>query len=217
MNVFIYGAGILGRQVYHLINEIPEISISGFADDTKPIGTSVLSDFKVSESRKTLNERLSTEPNFPQDYGLILAIGPDNLAARWQAFRWGHEKGFNFPNLIHPAASVDASTSIGKGNIILANATIDYEVEIGDANYLDIGCLISHNSVIGNNNFLTTGCATAGNVKFGDHNFVGMHSTFTDFVEIGNENYFSAKNLVNRNVPDKRKILTFQDQKSLPI
>lgn len=217
MNVLVYGSGVLGTQVYHLIHEIPEIDISGFVDDTKEIGTSIFSDLKVSENRETLEKKLLNEPNFTSDHGLILAIGPDNLAARWQAFRWGHEKGFNFPNLIHPAASVDASASIGIGNIILANATIDYDVSIGDANYLDIGCLISHNSVIGNNNFLTTGCATAGNVKFGDHNFVGMHSTFTDYVEVGNENFFSAKNLVNRNVPDRRKILTFQDQKSLPI
>ena len=157
------------------------------------------------------------EPNFTDDYSLVLAIGPDNLAARWKVFRWGLEKGFDFPNLIHPRASVDASASLGKGNIILANATIDYEVEIEDVNYFDIGCLISHNNTIGNNNFITTGSATAGNVKFGNNNFVGMHSTFTDHVVVGNENFFSAKNLVNRNIPDKRKIVTFQDQKSLPI
>ena len=217
MNVLIYGAGVLGIQVYHLIHEIPEFNISGFIDDTKKIGESIFSDHKVTENRETLEKKTSKEPQFTKDYGLILAIGPDNLAARWKVFQWGLEKRFDFPNLIHPSASVDASASLGKGNIILANATIDYEVSIGDANYLDIGCLISHNSIIGNNNFLTTGCATAGNVKFGNHNFVGMHSTFTDYVEVGDENYFSAKNLVNRNVPDKRKILTFQDQKSLPI
>ena len=217
MNVLIYGAGVLGRQVYHLINEIPEITTSGFVDDTKEIGTSIFSDLKVCENRETLDNKLIEDFDFSNKYGLILAIGPDNLEARWKVFCWGLEKGFDFPNLIHPKASIDASASTGKGNIILANATIDYEVSIGDANYLDIGCLISHNNKIGNNNFLTTGCATAGNVKFGSHNFVGMHSTFTDFVEVGCENYFSAKNLVNRNVPDKRKILTFHDQKSFPI
>lgn len=217
MNVLVYGSSVLGIQVYHLIQQIPEFVISGFVDDTKEIGTPILYDLKVSENKETLEKKLLKEPNFTSNHGLILAIGPSNLEARWQAFRWGQEKGFNFPNLIHPAASVDSSVSTGKGNIILANATIDYDVSIGDANYLDIGCLISHNNIIGNNNFLTTGCATAGNVKFGDHNFVGMHSTFTDYVEIGNENYFSAKNLVSRNIPDKRKIITFQDQKSLPI
>jgi sugar O-acyltransferase (sialic acid O-acetyltransferase NeuD family) len=217
MNVLIYGSGVLAIQVYHLINEMPEFNISGFVDDTKEIGESIFLDNKVTENRETLENRISKESHFTKDYGLILAIGPNNLAARWKVFRWGREKGFNFPNLIHPAASVYTSVFIGKGNIILANATIDYDVSIGDANYLDIGCLISHDGIIGNNNFLTTGCATAGNVKFGNHNFVGMHSTFTDYVEIGNENYFSAKNLVTRNVPDRRKILTFQDQKSLPI
>lgn len=217
MNVLIYGAGVLATQVYHLIHEMPDFNISGFIDDTKEIGESILLDKKVTENRETLEKKISKESHFTKHYGLIVAIGPNNLADRWKVFRWGQEKGFNFPNLIHPTASVETSVTIGKGNIILANATIDYDVSIGDANYLDIGCLISHNSVIGNNNFLTTGCATAGNVKFGDHNFVGMHSTFTDFVEVGNENYFSAKNLINRNVPNRRKILTFQDQKSLPI
>lgn len=217
MNVLIYGAGVLATQVYHLIHEMPDFNISGFIDDTKEIGESILLDKKVTENRETLEKKISKESHFTKDYGLIVAIGPNNLADRWKVFRWGQEKGFNFPNLIHPTASVETSVTIGKGNIILANATIDYDVSIGDANYLDIGCLISHNSVIGNNNFLTTGCATAGNVKFGDHNFVGMHSTFTDFVEVGNENYFSAKNLINRNVSDKRKVVTFHDQKSLPI
>jgi acetyltransferase-like isoleucine patch superfamily enzyme len=217
MNVFIYGAGVLGRQVYHLINNITEINISGFIDDTKEIGTSILSEHKVSENRLTLEEKLRKNPNFTNEHGLILAIGPDNLEERWKVFLWGIEKGFRFPNLIHPAASLDISATVGKGNIILANATIDYEVAIGDANYMDIGSLISHNNKIGNNNFFTTGCATAGHVKFGSHNFVGMHSTFTDSVEVGNKNYFSAKNLICRNISDKRKIVTFQDQKSLPI
>lgn len=217
MDVLIYGAGTLGRQVYHLIKELSGISISGFIDDTKPIGTSVFPSLKISENKDTLNKKLSTNPNFSHQVGLILAIGPNNLAARWKVFNWGVENGFNFPNLIHPTASVDASGVMGKGNIILANATVDYEVSIGDANYLDIGCLVSHNSTIGDNNFLTTGCATAGYVKFGNHNFIGMHSTFTDHVEVGSENYFSAKNLVNRNVSNKRKVVTFHDQKSLPI
>ena len=217
MNVFIYGAGVLGNQVYHLIHGMPEFNISGFIDDTKEIGEPIFPDQKVTENRETLEKKILKEPNFTNDYSLVLAIGPDNLAARWKVFRWGLEKGFDFPNLIHPRASVDASASLGKGNIILANATIDYEVEIEDVNYFDIGCLISHNNTIGNNNFITTGSATAGNVKFGNNNFVGMHSTFTDHVVVGNENFFSAKNLVNRNIPDKRKIITFQDQKSLPI
>ena len=217
MNVFIYGAGVLGNQVYHLIHGMPEFNISGFIDDTKEIGEPIFPDQKVTENRETLEKKILKEPNFTIDYSLVLAIGPDNLAARWKVFRWGLEKGFDFPNLIHPRASVDASASLGKGNIILANATIDYEVEIEDVNYFDIGCLISHNNTIGSNNFITTGSATAGNVKFGNNNFVGMHSTFTDHVVVGNENFFSAKNLVNRNIPNKRKIVTFQDQKSLPI
>ena len=126
-------------------------------------------------------------------------------------------KEIHLPNLIHPQASVDASACMGVGNIILANATIDYEVSFGDINYFDIGCLISHNGKIGNNNFLTTGCATAGNVKFGYHYFVGMHSAFIDKIEVCDGNYFSAKNLITRNVLDNQRILAFQDQKSFPI
>jgi UDP-3-O-[3-hydroxymyristoyl] glucosamine N-acyltransferase len=217
MNVLIYGSGLLGTQAYHLISQIPDINISGFVDDTKEIGESIFPDQKVIDNMETLEKKITKEPHFTRDYGLILAIGSDNLEARWKVFLWGIEKGFRFPNLVHPAACIDPSATFGKGNIILANATVDYEVSIGDANYLDIGSLISHNNKIGNNNFFTAGCAAAGHVKFGSHNFVGMHSTFTDYVEVGNENYFSAKNLVNRNVQDKRKILTFQDQKSLPI
>ena len=216
MNALVYGAGVLGTQVYHLIKTIPEICISGFIDDTKEIGTPVISNLKVLENRKTLENKLSERENSAKKNALILAIGPKNLAARWDAYLWCKEKKFILPNLIHPDASIDASASIGMGNIILANATVDYEVSLGDINYLDIGSLISHNSKIGNNNFLTTGCATAGNVKFGNHNFVGMHSAFIDNIEIGDENYFSAKNLITRNVTYKRRVLAFQEQKSFP-
>ena len=51
MNVLIYGAGVLGVQVYHLIHEIPEFNISGFIDDTKEIGESIFPDQKVTENR----------------------------------------------------------------------------------------------------------------------------------------------------------------------
>ena len=212
MNALVYGAGVLGTQVYHLIKTIPEICISGFIDDCKRWYTN--SNLKVLENRKTLENKLSERENSAKCPNIV--VRPKHLAARWDAYLWCKEKKFILPNLIHPDASIDASASIGMGNIILANATVDYEVSLGDINYLDIGSLISHNSKIGNNNFLTTGCATAGNVKFGNHNFVGMHSAFIDNIEIGDENYFSAKNLITRNVTYKRRVLAFQEQKSFP-
>ena len=217
MNVLIYGAGVLGKQVYHLLKTQPEHNICGLIDDSQAIGTPFFPDLKVSENRQSLNQKLEDDPDFPKKVAMVIAIGPDNLSARWDVFSWAKEKGFGLPNLIHPKAAIDASASLGSGNIILANATIDCEVELGDGNYLDIGCLISHNNNIGNNNFITTGSATAGQVSLGDHNFIGMHSTFTDGVQIGDHNLFWARNFVTRNIGDRQKIVTFHEQKSFPL
>ena len=57
MNVFIYGAGVLGNQVYHLIHGMPEFNISGFIDDTKEIGEPIFPDQKVTENRETLEKK----------------------------------------------------------------------------------------------------------------------------------------------------------------
>ncbi len=217
MNVLIYGAGVLGKQVYHLLKTQLDVNITGLVDDSQEIGTTFLPDLKVSENKQSLNQKIHDDPDFSKKMAMIIAIGPDNLKARWDVFLWAREKGFDLPNLIHPQAAVDASASLGIGNIILANATIDYEVKLGDGNYVDIGCMISHNNNIGNNNFITTGCATAGQVSFGDHNFIGMHSTFTDGVQVGHQNLFWARNFVTRDVGDRQKIVTFHDQKSFPL
>ena len=69
MNVLIYGAGVLGVQVYHLIHEMPDFNISGFIDDTKEIGESILLDKKVTENRETLEKKISKESHFTKDYG----------------------------------------------------------------------------------------------------------------------------------------------------
>ena len=63
-----------------LIQQIDYV-ISGFVDDTKEIGTSILYDLKVSENRETLEKKLLKEPNFTRNHGLILAIVPGTI---WQ-------------------------------------------------------------------------------------------------------------------------------------
>ena len=216
MNLLIYGTGSLGIQAYRLICEIPTFSCIGFIDDFKDIGTNVIDDLTVFGNKNSLKNHIANNSEFVKKCGVVIAIGPTDLISRYKIFTWCKKKGFEFPNLIHPNASIEKSAKLGVGNIILANSTIDNDVMIKDINYFDIGTSISHENSIGSNNFLTVGCSTAGNVTIGDNNFVGINSTITDSVNIGNGNLLTACNLITKNIESNNKIITFHDQQSIP-
>ena len=215
MNMLIYGAGLLGKQVHHLVAShfSSNGKVLGFVDDDAAKAQST-----VVDGLRNLGplEAVSTDGAYaPQAVRLVLAIGYSDMKARRQAFRRAKAMGYRFETLIHPGAHVERDVHLGEGVIILAGAVVDQSVTVGDGNYLDIGTLVGEDSVLGANNYLSAGATIGGGVTIGEDNFVGLGVTVVNNVSIGNNNFINAQTLVYRPLGDNRKLVEVHDQRSV--
>ncbi len=211
--IAIYGAGRLGRQVYHLLkNYCVDYEVLGFVDDTKKDGIEIIDGYKTIGS---LN-KTSKEPRFgPEKIFLAFAIGYKNMMARQDAFGRAKELGYRFINILHPRSMVEPNVKLGEGIIILAGCILDQYVVVGDNNYFDIGVRIGENSEIGENNYFSSGAVMGGYVKVAQGCFLGMDVTVVNDIEIGENSFVNAKTLVYKNVEENSHVIQVHDIKSM--
>ena len=85
-----------------------------------------------------------------------------------------------FQTYVHPRATIDPSTKIGRNVKIWANANVLANVKIGDNVSIGACSEIGKGSVIGDNSRVSFGVFLPSNSKIGDHCFIGPSVTFTD-------------------------------------
>ena len=209
--MLIYGAGLHGVHLYHLVkNRFSEsYQVVGFVDDSKPVGHIVVDSL---ENAGGLHE-VSRSNNFnPGNVNLIFGIGYSNMNGRMEAFRNAIEAGYEVMTLIHPAAVIEPTASLGKGAVVMAGAVIDHACELADACFIDMGVHISEYCNIGNNNYIAAGTAIGGYVNMADSNFFGLNCTVTDHIDIGSRNNINAQTLVYKSVGNDVRLVEFHEQ-----
>ena len=125
-----------------------------------------------------------------------------NRSNRFDKFLEFRAKGFKFPNIIHKDASIESSSSMGSGNIILAGAIVGSEVNILDLNYLNTGSILSHECELQNNIHLAPGSTIGGRVSIGNNTLIGMNSTIYFDAKIGSNVTVNNGVNVSRDVLD---------------
>ena len=128
----------------------------------------------------------------PQHYGMVLAIGYKNLAARWQAWRRIVEYGYETPKLIHPLAYVADTSFIGVGSMIMAGALVDTRVNIGEATVLWPRACVNHDVCIGDNSFISPNATICGAVTIGSHSFIGAGAVVVDHATVSPRSFVKA-------------------------
>lgn len=213
-DVLVYGGGMLGRQVSHLVSVHfgDAYRVRGFVDDAMPIGTTVVGDIKTVGS---LGQCASHDEYSPAKMLLVFGIGYSNMAGRRTAFDNAKARGYEFLNLVHPRASVEPSARLGEGVVVLAGAIVDQYVTIGAASYLHIGSKFGEGCVIGANNYFSAGATFGGSVQVGDNNFFGINATIVNDIKIGSDNFVNADSLVYRDVADSLTIVEYREQREV--
>ena len=110
--------------------------------------------------------------------------------------------GFILPNLIHPAASIEPSATLGDGNQIMAGAIVGSDVKIGNNCIVNSGSIVSHDSVLMDNVHITPGAILAGVVKVGSNTIVGMGATIFMYVNVGSNVIINNGINLFKDVPD---------------
>lgn len=182
MDIAIYGAGGLGKEVacliQHINNHCPTWNLIGFFDDGVPAGTSVSHYGQVLGDIHALNA-------FPNELAIAVAVG--NPTTVKMIVSCIANTNISYPNLIYPDLWVaDKKTlTLGKGNIIEGACTLSCDVQIGDFNVLNGFINVGHDVQIGNFNTFMPGCRISGEVHIGEENLFGAGSFVLQQVHIG--------------------------------
>jgi len=214
MDVLIYGGGMLGRQVTHLIKNHFGIAydICGFVDDILPRGAEVVDGIETMGSL----DDVSVQGAFvPGKMTLVFAIGYSDMRRRRQAFQNVKSKGYELVSLIHPNSSVETSADLGEGVIVLAGAIVDQFVVIGDVCYLHNGSIVGEHCKVGANNYFSAGTTLGGSVVVGEDNFFGINSTIVNDIAIGSNNFINAGSLIYKQLSNDLRIVEYREQREV--
>ncbi|MCX8021067.1 MAG: hypothetical protein N2747_11300, partial [Chitinophagaceae bacterium] len=136
--IFLYGAGGLGREMLSMINALPEYTPAGFIDDNLPEGT-LVGGLRVVHLENLCNRKEA----------VVISIG--DPITKLRLFERLQASSFYYPQLIHQRAVLQhgESVKVGEGSVICACSVITTDVLIGKHVLINLGCTIGHDVTIG--------------------------------------------------------------------
>lgn len=152
--VAIYGAGGLGREILQLLREA-EISCAGFIADPQFSAPERIEDIGVHREIHSLAKRKSVS--------FVIAIGNPIDRARITR-QLIPEIGQRFATVVHPAALVGRTVTIGEGSMILGMVSMTSDIIIGRHVLINPGTTIAHDCRVEDFATLGPSCALAGDV-----------------------------------------------------
>ncbi len=106
------------------------------------------------------------------------------------------------PPLIHPTATVSASSKIGAGTVVMPHAVISADVAIGKGVIINSSAIVEHDCKIGDFAHICPNAALAGGVIVGDHSWIGISSSVIQLISIGRNVTVGAGSVVVSNITD---------------
>lgn len=177
--VLVYGSKEFGQVIKDLIIDCGH-EFCGFIDDYSK-GDEIIGDFEYVKA------------NYSKDtYNIVIAVGYNNLKARWLVYENVCCSDYNTLTLIHPKAYVRDKTNLGSGSIVMAGVIIDTRVKIKQLNVFWPGVVINHNSIIESNNFFSPNTTVCGCCKIGNNCFIGAGSVIADHNTVNDDSFIKA-------------------------
>jgi len=131
----------------------------------------------------------------------LVAIGGQRGAARLELQALMVSQGLVAEPLVHPDASVCATTRIGAGSQVLARAVVAAEAVLGMACIVNHGATVDHESTLGDGVHIAPGATICGCVSIGDRVLVGAGAVVLPRLSVGADACIGAGAVVTRDVP----------------
>lgn len=133
-------------------------------------------------------------------YGAV-AIGGGRGFDRVDIGRKMMELGIRLPSLVHPSASVSASSQRGQGSQVLANAVVAAGAAIGDFTIVNNSANVDHECVLAMGVHVGPGAVLCGCVAVEEYAFIGAGAVILPRIRIGAGSVVGAGAVVTRDVP----------------
>ena len=130
----------------------------------------------------------------------VVALGDNTL--REQIGHRLRKLEFVLPCVIHPAALISPTASLGDGTVIMAAAVVGTETIMGRFAIVNTGAVVDHDNRIGNAAHVGPACGLAGNVHVGDRAQLGVGTAVRPGIRIGSDAIVGAGAAVVADVPD---------------
>jgi len=109
-------------------------------------------------------------------------------------------RGFRFPPLVHPAASVDPTATLAEGAQVMAGAVVQADCRIGRNTIINTRASIDHDCVLGADVHVAPGATLCGAVRVDDGAFVGAGATVVQGVCVGKDAFVTAGAMLSRHL-----------------
>lgn len=199
-NLIIMGAGGHAKVTADIIRAL-HLDVTGLTDQNPEMLNTVAEPggAKVILTQDKLLEHLENYQKLPDpiSHGVV-AIGHNGVRLRLSR-QLGHTLA---PALVHPAATISPSATLGAGTTVLPRVVVNANASIGLAAILNTGCIIEHDCVLGDGVHISPGATLCGNVTVGDRSWVAAGATVIPGVRIGKDAIIGAGATVIRDVPD---------------
>ncbi|HWA33073.1 MAG TPA: acetyltransferase [Cyclobacteriaceae bacterium] len=201
MNLAVYGAGGLGREVMLLIEQInmrkPTWDIAGYFDDGKKTGETV-GRWKVLGGKQEIGQA--------GEIAIVIAIADPII--RKEIATAIATPSISFPVVIHPACQTgDSDNRFGKGTILTAGVVLTTGIQLEDFVIINLNTTVGHDVTIGSYSAVMPGCNISGNVKIGEGTLIGTGAKILQNLTIGKNCRVGAGAVVTHDFPDGRTIV----------
>lgn len=171
-----------------------QYQVVGFSDDfTK----GSFKGYKILGSLASVKNKYSDE----SEIQFFIAVGENHKREKIFNFFGG---GISCAILVHPTASVAATTSIGEGTIIMANAVIESDAAVGKFCILNTNSSLNHDCVMGDFASLAPGVNVGGNCMIGKSSAICIGASISHGKIIGESSVIGGHSFVNSDIPEKK-------------
>lgn len=129
----------------------------------------------------------------------VVAIGDNRTRAR--CFRRVLECGLSPATLVHPAAVIAPSASIGRGTVIMPGAIVNAGAVIGENCIINSAAVVEHDCNIGAHSHISPRVVLGGGVSVGRLAHVGIGAVVLPGATVGEESIVGGGAVVLREAP----------------
>jgi sugar O-acyltransferase (sialic acid O-acetyltransferase NeuD family) len=132
---------------------------------------------------------------------VVIGIGFPKVRAKVIARYLQHGDRFDYPNLVHPRASLDfRRVELGRGNVIAAGVAMTCDISIGDFNLFNLNVTVGHDDAIGSYNVFNPSVNLSGCLDIGDRVLVGTGAQILENLSVGSDATVGAGAVVRADV-----------------
>lgn len=173
--IAVFGAGGHGKVVVDAILCNAVLDLAYVVDDMPQAGATILGRPVVGGRDALLSRRGEID-------GVIVAIG-DNRA-RLEVAGWIVSQGLVLQSVVHPAAAVAPSATIGAGALVMPGAVVNAEARIGANAIVNSGAIVEHDCEVGEGAHVAPGAVLCGGAGIGAGTMVGAGAVVLPGVKV---------------------------------